>query len=173
MNTKRNKLYQDRDELAQWFVSTWQDAIAEKFTQAVLLKKWERIYNDPRWKRIPQYQREYVHGFSRCYEVNVVDRQFLEHGSWVRMPDGSVEWFGVAERLGKGTMELNALYPQLAEYGIHRYIHENEIPERAGIYWVADSRRGVETKSGEKPYFIPTLDFDQAAFDARMKAQAS
>jgi hypothetical protein len=143
---KRNRLYQDRDALASWCVSIWQDAIAFKYTQAQVLAQLGRVWNDRRWKRIPQYQHEYITGYERSYKTFVVDRQFLECGAWVSMPDGSVQWFGVKERVKKNDAVIT-----------YRYIYEHAVPERSGIYWVEDEKRGVV--AGMRPFFIPALDF--------------
>lgn len=154
-------VYQDRDECAGWMVNIWRDAVAFKQTQKQVHAGMARVRESRKYKRLPQYMRQYVEGFARCYQVNVIDRQFLEHGNWVIMPDGSTQWFGLRARINS-----QSVYNAGIDY---RYLSENSIPERTGIYWVADEKLGIA--EGTKPYFISALDFDQTAFDARMAAK--
>jgi hypothetical protein len=141
-----------REDIANWMVSIYQDALAFKYTHDILMKKFDHVYESRDWKRLTQRDREYVRGYARCYDVMVIQRSYTESGSWVTMPDGSVAYFGVRERLDHNMEQLNSLYPQLAKYSIHRYIHEHEIPERAGIYWVDG-----EDWNGKYPFFIPAI----------------
>lgn len=144
----RKSVYETRDELANWMVSTWRDAIAFKYDHPTVLKQFDRVYSDKRYKRLPLYAKQYIHGYERSFHTHVVDRQFLEHGAWVRMPDGTEKWYGTHERAH-----------DMSDVITHRYIFENAIEERSGIYWVADPKRN--TASGEKPHFIPALHFQK------------
>src|ERR1017187_3026906 len=93
------KAYENRDECAQHMVSVWHDAIAFSYPQSTVLAGLARVRESKAYKSLPLYQRQYVEGFARSFQVNVVDRQFLEYGNWVNMPDGSVRWFGLPERI--------------------------------------------------------------------------
>ena len=154
--------YQDRDECAGWMVNVWRDAYAFKQDHPTLLACLQRVRESRKYQRLPQYMRQYVEGFARCFEVNTVQRSLQEHGSWVIMPDGSERWFGTAERLSS-----QAVYGLGIDY---KYINDHSIPERSGIYWLADTTRG--TAPGQCPHFIPALHFDVVAFQARMAAKA-
>lgn len=140
----RKPVYQDRDECAARLISCWRDACSFGYDQAALLRGFQRVYDSTQYKRLPRYQREYVRGFERCYAVNVIDRMYLEHGNWVNMPDGSVRWFGLPERVNS-----QLVYDVEIDY---KYMSEHSIPERTGIYWVADPKLGRE--AGTMPYFV-------------------
>lgn len=143
----------NREEIAQWLVSIYQDAFLSKQTHEELLKSLTRVWESRDWKRLTQKDREYANGYARCYDVMWIQRQLTESGSWVLMPDGSEVYFGVRERLGFGTEELNKMYPELSIYGVHKYIHDYEIKGRAGIYWVDGDKW-----NGKHPFFIPKED---------------
>lgn len=163
---RKRRTFEDRDDLAHWAVNIWRDALAFKKPHKTVMEAFSRLYASPKWKRIPQYQREYVRGYARSFETQVIDRHYLEHGSWVRMPDGAEWWFGTQERIEGPQADIGGI-------GFHRYIYENEIPERSGIYWVPDSATPrtatdrwahadtgrAKCGPGERPFFIPALDF--------------
>lgn len=93
-----------------------------------------------KYKTLPLYMVEYVNGFRECYRKMVVDRQFIESGAWVLMPDGSNQYFGCSERV------------EMKEPITHRYIYENAITGTKGLYWVADPKRN--RTPGQYPFFI-------------------
>jgi hypothetical protein len=98
--------------------------------------------------------REYVRGYVRSFEVNVMDRMALEFGRWVRMPNGSEKWYRTAERV-KGEVageELSA-----------RYISEHAIPEKSGLYWIVRSQSVTEYVNGRYMGVLPgKIDYSQS-----------
>lgn len=152
MSMRRKKgVFEVRDDLTQHMVSIWNDAIAFKMTHAEVLDRLAAVRKDKQYQRLTRVDRSYVEGFVRSYEIHII-QPMTECGSWVGMPDSSVRWFG-SDRLRLSTAELDRLHPELAEYGIHRYIHENSIPDRSGIYWMEDLKRNCP--AGTRPFFIP------------------
>ncbi len=147
-----------REEVGQWFVHVWQDAIAFKYKWPTLMNAFKRVRESQDYKHLNYCDRAYAEGFQRCYELYVVQRSWTESGDWVRMPDGTELYFGVRERLQASTPELEALYASLKDYGIHRYIYENRIPGRSGIYWASKGPNGEAIWDGKHPMFIPEPD---------------
>ncbi len=138
------KAYQNRDEAAAHMVSVWRDAVAFSYPQETVLAGLQRVRESKLYQDLPRYQKQYVEGFVRSFEVNVVDRMYLEYGNWVNMPDGSVRWFGLPERINS-----TLVYDAGIDY---KWMTEKSIPERTGIFWVADAARG--RAAGEKPFFV-------------------
>jgi hypothetical protein len=147
----KKPVWEHRDEVIRHMLSILRDALALGDTSERVNAGFNTVRESKKFKRLPQYAREYVRGYVDSYQTHVMV-QHTEHGSWVTMPDGAVKWFGVSE-LRMPCSKLNELYPELVEYGFHRYIHEHQIPERSGIYWRANSK--YNRGPGEKPYFIP------------------
>lgn len=138
------KTYQD---FANWCVSKIQDAILFRWTSTQLRANTSRdIWDNPQYKRLPQYQREYVRGYSDCFRESILMRTHIESGSFVTMPDKTVQFFG-NDLLGN-SHKMSALLGD----GCWRYVHDNEVPGTGGLYWYGTN--------GTKPYSVtPAHDF--------------
>ena len=104
----------------------------------------ERVFNTRDWDRMTASDRSFVNGYHAAYRRFVVD-PLIESGDWFTMPDGSVRY--------------RASFDPLPEGISHRYVWENRIEKRSGLFWKTSEAPGT------KPYFIsePAIEERQQA----------
>jgi hypothetical protein len=144
------KSLKNRQELANWFISVYRDAISTHMTSREITDAHNYITQTRDYQRLTQVDRAYIRGYAESFYDHNVKYVHIESGSWVTMPDGAERWFGATSRLNSDAYkQAIADFPDLADYGIHRYVYEHSIPSRSGLYWLD---KGVS--NGLYPYFI-------------------
>lgn len=157
-------------EYREAFASKFKDAASGGWTHEWVMERFASLRKEyvpsgcrvPQWSRMTSVARASVDGWVESFYAHVI-RPRIESGSWVWMPDGTKEYFGVTERLdGSGTRALEKRLEgrDLGGMGVYEYISKHEVEGTGGLYWLPkpDTYHGqLNWGPGEKVWFIPEV----------------